>query len=174
MNRELESLFAAHDYISREIGMARVEMDDGEFKEGHINGLKEARNRVEQAITEFSECNSNSTTLRLENSDIDDELTKRNEFSHTLATNGYDGVQVLSRDRIYTLAQNGLLDILGTLEHGPLPKEEIAERVGMPETAVEIHLGTLSKLDMVTVDDEERVQLAHQYSVIEPVYESPD
>lgn len=58
MNRELESLFIVYDYISREIGIAQAEMEGGEFKEGHINGLKEARNRVEQAIAEISESNT--------------------------------------------------------------------------------------------------------------------
>jgi|GEM_PF-2721758 len=67
MNRDLEALFAAHDYISREIGMAEAEMDDGEFKEGHINGLKEGRNRVEQAITEFASESDGESPLKESN-----------------------------------------------------------------------------------------------------------
>lgn len=52
MSDRLEGLIAAHDYICREIGHAEAEMDGDEFTEGHLNGLKEARNRVEQAIAE--------------------------------------------------------------------------------------------------------------------------
>lgn len=45
---EVHALLEAHDYIGREIGSATPAED--EFQDGHVNGLKEARNRVEQAI----------------------------------------------------------------------------------------------------------------------------
>lgn len=51
-NDSIEALLRAHDYVCREIGHARMGMNEGEWGEGHINGLKEARNRVEQAMLE--------------------------------------------------------------------------------------------------------------------------
>lgn len=44
------ALLEAHELIVQEAMIAMREMDSDEFSEGHINGLKEARNRVEQLI----------------------------------------------------------------------------------------------------------------------------
>lgn len=45
----LDGLLQVHGYISEEIRDAKVER----APDNHVNGLKEARNRVEQAIYEL-------------------------------------------------------------------------------------------------------------------------
>lgn len=47
-----EALMHAHENICREIEVAEREASDSAWGEGHINGLKEARNRVEEIIAE--------------------------------------------------------------------------------------------------------------------------
>jgi len=49
MRHDIEALLAAHDRVCREIGRAEVNETD-EYSAGHTNGVKEARNRVEEVI----------------------------------------------------------------------------------------------------------------------------
>lgn len=46
----VEALLEAHELIIVEREDAKEQMEDNEFANGHINGLNEARNRVEQCI----------------------------------------------------------------------------------------------------------------------------
>ena len=55
MDEGLNALLMAHDYVCREIEVSEWLMDDDDWNEGHQNGLKEARNRVEQAIMEYAD-----------------------------------------------------------------------------------------------------------------------
>lgn len=51
--QEIEALLEAHELIVVEREDARHEFaEDDEFKRGHMNGLSEARNRVEECILE--------------------------------------------------------------------------------------------------------------------------
>lgn len=50
VDERLESLFEAHQLIGKEIGKVKVRGDESEWREGYINGLEEANNRVEEAI----------------------------------------------------------------------------------------------------------------------------
>jgi len=52
MTEDINALLIAYDYVCREIGEAEQNDDGNEWSEGHINGLKEARNRVKEAILE--------------------------------------------------------------------------------------------------------------------------
>lgn len=53
----LEALFHTHELISREMEsyklMREEPVGDDEFSEGHMNGLKEANNRVEELVSEM-------------------------------------------------------------------------------------------------------------------------
>jgi len=49
----LEALFEAHEYIIVEREDAINQMPQDDFSDGHINGLNEARNRIEQLIHEY-------------------------------------------------------------------------------------------------------------------------
>jgi hypothetical protein len=55
---ELYQPLMAHEYICRGIGEAKERMDDGEFRDGYINGLIEPRNRVEEVMVECSKDDS--------------------------------------------------------------------------------------------------------------------
>ena len=52
VDKKLEVLFKVHQRIGEEIGEARVTGKDDEWNDGHINGLKQANNRVETVIYE--------------------------------------------------------------------------------------------------------------------------
>ena len=54
VDEKLEVLFEVHQRISEEIGKSKMSKD-GEWSDGHINGLKEANNRVETVIYETIE-----------------------------------------------------------------------------------------------------------------------
>lgn len=49
-NEDIIALLEAHESIIMEREEGREMMDNSEFKRGHINGLNEARNRVEECI----------------------------------------------------------------------------------------------------------------------------
>lgn len=165
----LESLLVSHDYISREIGIAEMEMAEGEFKEGHVNGLKEARNRVEQAMTELF--NSTDDPLTTSNRfDVDEKLKERAKFSRTLSTHGYADVLVLGRERVPELAEGERLEILKLLEDGPISTQELADQLESDEDNVEEQVKNLNSLSLTTIDDDDRVKLNHRYAVIEPLY----
>lgn len=51
---QFEALMHVHEEVAKEIAIAEMEMHDSDFKEGHVNGLKEARNRVEELIQEYA------------------------------------------------------------------------------------------------------------------------
>ena len=53
-DKKLEVLFEVHQRISEEIGKSKMSRDS-EWSDGHINGLKEANNRVETVIYETIE-----------------------------------------------------------------------------------------------------------------------
>ena len=55
VDEKIEALFEVHQRIGEEIGMAAVQGSQDEWKEGHINGLKEANLRVEETIYELIE-----------------------------------------------------------------------------------------------------------------------
>jgi len=56
MEKDIESLFHAHQKISEEIGQTEILMEnDTHFKKGHVNGLKEANNRIEELIYKYFE-----------------------------------------------------------------------------------------------------------------------
>mgnify|MGYP000019879544 CR=1 FL=1 len=55
VDEKIEALFEAHQRIGEEIGKAEVQGSQDEWKEGHINGLKEANLRVEETIYDFIE-----------------------------------------------------------------------------------------------------------------------
>jgi len=56
MEKDIESLFHAHQKISEEIGQAEILMEnDTHFKKGHVNGLKKANNRIEELIYKYFE-----------------------------------------------------------------------------------------------------------------------
>ena len=48
--QRVEALLEAHELVVEQRVDDEREMPTDEFTEGHINGLKEARNRVEEAI----------------------------------------------------------------------------------------------------------------------------
>lgn len=53
MSEEIEALLEAHELIVVEREDARHEFGEKDkFTQGHLNGLSEARNRIEQAIIE--------------------------------------------------------------------------------------------------------------------------
>ena len=54
VDEKLEVLFEVHQRISEEIGESKMSRDS-EWSDGHINGLKEANNRVETVIYETIE-----------------------------------------------------------------------------------------------------------------------
>jgi len=53
VDEKMEALFEAHQRIGEEIGKAEVQGSQDEWKDGHINGLKEANLRVEETIYNF-------------------------------------------------------------------------------------------------------------------------
>jgi len=55
VDERLEALFEAHQRIGEEIGKAEVQGSKDEWKQGHINGLKEANLRVEETIYDLIE-----------------------------------------------------------------------------------------------------------------------
>jgi len=52
---ELRALLDAHESIIVEREEAKKMMDESTFREGHINGLNEARNRIEEVIMKYEE-----------------------------------------------------------------------------------------------------------------------
>lgn len=55
VDEKIEALFEAHQRIGEEIGKAEVQGSKDEWKQGHINGLKEANLRVEETIYDLIE-----------------------------------------------------------------------------------------------------------------------
>ena len=55
VDEKMEALFEAHQRIGEEIGKAEVQGSQDEWKDGHINGLKEANLRVEETIYDLIE-----------------------------------------------------------------------------------------------------------------------
>ena len=52
-DEQLEALLMAHRKVCEQIGKNKITMAETEFAEGHKNGVKEARNRVEETIQEL-------------------------------------------------------------------------------------------------------------------------
>lgn len=50
VDEKIEVLFEAHQLVGEEIGQAKARGAENEFTDGHINGLEEAENRIEEVI----------------------------------------------------------------------------------------------------------------------------
>lgn len=98
----------------------------------------------------------------------DSMANRRAALSHTLATNGFSGVLVLSRERIHDLDDMDRLAVADALQSEPLTKPEIADRTGLSESEVDEHLSVLNTLGIARADGD-GYYLPHNHVVIGPL-----
>lgn len=104
---------------------------------------------------------------------VDEGLALRNAFSETLASNGFDDVLVLSRERAEDVFHERRLEILDALRSAePESVRELAGTLGYDKGVVSRDLRRLARIDVIEYEDRGRSKaprLAHRHVVVEPV-----